>query len=124
VDAPAVFVSSIALGVCVDDTIHFLAAVRLARQSGLAGVRALCCALANVGHALVTTTIVLVVGFGVLIGAEFRPNVVIGQLAVPMFALALFTTLLITPALLCVLAPGRRQKEELPKTALVGSSGV
>ncbi len=53
-----------------------------------------------VGRPIITTTLVIALGFSVMALAHFRPNVAIGQLAVIMVALALIADFVLTPALL------------------------
>ena len=56
VDGPAVFVSSVALGICVDDTIHFFTKFTRARARGLDMENSLRAAFHEVGNALTFTT--------------------------------------------------------------------
>jgi predicted RND superfamily exporter protein len=102
-DGPAVIVASVALGVCVDDTIHLLTKYRAARTEGMGTEGALQYALRNVGSAVTWTTVVLVVGFAALAFSAFRPNMMIGVLGAAMVVLAWAADLLITPAALSYL---------------------
>lgn len=99
-DGPAIFVSSIALGICVDDTVHFLLRYREERASGRSSAQAVGATFEFVGRPIITTTLVIALGFSVMALAQFRPNVAIGQLAVIMVALALIADFVLTPALL------------------------
>ena len=103
VDGPAVFVSSVALGICVDDTIHFFTKFTRARRRGLATDAALRAAFHEVGNALTVTTIILVLGFAVLAFSEFAPNSMMGKLAAVMIVLAWVADFIVTPALLTFL---------------------
>jgi predicted RND superfamily exporter protein len=95
-DGPAVIVVSVALGICVDDTIHFFTKFTRARHRG-ADVQT---AFREVGAALTYTTILLILGFAVLATSQFTPNKMMGQLAVIMIALAWVADFVLTPALL------------------------
>jgi predicted RND superfamily exporter protein len=112
-DGPAVLVVAVALGVCVDDTIHFFSKFYDARKSGSSLEHALRSAFRQVGSALTATTTILVAGFGVLILSDFRPNMLIGQLAIVMIGLAWIADFIVTPALLSLIerAPSNRDKE-------------
>jgi hypothetical protein len=99
-DGPAIFVSSIALGICVDDTVHFLLRYREEQASGRSSAQAVGATFEIVGRPIITTTLVIALGFSVMALAQFRPNVAIGQLAVIMVALALIADFVLTPALL------------------------
>ncbi len=109
IDGPAVIVATIALGVCVDDTIHFLTKFTHARKSGKDANQAVRYAFRQVGAALTWTSVVLVLGFAVLSMSTFRPNMLIGVLGAIMVALAWVADLLVTPALLAWIDRKREQ---------------
>ena len=102
-DGPAVFVSSVALGVCVDDTIHFFTKFSRARAQGQNTVDALRTVFETVGSALTITSVVLMVGFGFLAFSDFTPNSRMGSLAVVMIGLAWVADFCMVPALLSLL---------------------
>lgn len=112
VDGPAVFVSSVALGVATDDTIHLLTKFTRARRKGLRTADALREALATIGNALTFTTLILVLGFSVLMFSEFAPNSMMGKLAAVMIALAWLADFLVTPAILAMLPDPNHKKVE------------
>ena len=97
------FVSSVALGVATDDTIHLLTKFTRARRRGLDTASALREALFTIGNALTFTTIILVLGFGVLMFSQFAPNSMMGKLAAVMIGLAWVADFLVTPAILALL---------------------
>ena len=103
IDGPSVVVASVALGVCVDDTIHLFWKFSRYRNEGLAVDEALRRAFGQVGGALTFTTVTLVLGFSVLTLGTFRPNIVTGYLGASMVALAWVADFLLTPALLSLL---------------------
>ncbi|MFT7536458.1 MAG: putative RND superfamily exporter protein [Hyphomicrobiaceae bacterium] len=117
VDGPAVFVSSVALGVATDDTIHLLTKFTRARRRGLNTADALREALTTIGNALTFTTLILVLGFSVLMFSEFAPNSMMGKLAAVMIALAWLADFLVTPAILALL-PDPNAKKGTAKTNL------
>jgi predicted RND superfamily exporter protein len=99
-DGPAVIVATIALGVCVDDTIHLITKFRAALAAGMSAEEATADAFRQVGAALTWTSLTLVVGFAVLTLSDFRPNMLTGALGAAMVALAWVADLLVAPALL------------------------
>ena len=99
-DGPAVLVCAVALGVCVDDSIHFLSKFTQALDEGHDIETALRRAYRQVGAALTWTTVVLMLGFAVLTQSSFRPNSVIGSLGVIMIGLAWIADFIVLPALL------------------------
>lgn len=122
VDGPAVFVSSVALGVATDDTIHLLTKFTRARRRGLPTADALREALATIGNALTFTTLILVLGFSVLMFSEFAPNSMMGKLAAVMIALAWIADFLVTPAILALLPDPNANKA--PAAANLAETGV
>lgn len=105
IDGPSVVVASVALGVCVDDTIHLFSKFRHFQSQGFAPPVALRLAFAQVGGALTLTTVVLVLGFSMLTLGTFRPNIVTGYLGASMIGLAWLADFVLTPALLSLLGP-------------------
>jgi len=101
VNMAASVVFSMATGIVVDDTIHFLARYREARlQQGLSAPDAIRHIYAKVGTALVSTSLVLSAGFLVLVQSDFSVNSTAGALMSLTIMVALFMDLLFLPAIL------------------------
>ncbi len=106
---------AICLGIIVDDTIHFLAKYRIARMEGASAEDAVRRVIRTVAPALIVTSLVLILGFGVLTASGFQMNSYLGLLTVFVVASALVADLLLLPALLVWLdgrprsAPARRE---------------
>ena len=89
------------LGIVVDDTVHFLSKyIRARREKGYSAEDAVRYAFETVGPALIATTIILVVGFGILSFSSFRLNNWMAQLTAIVIAFALVADLILLPALL------------------------
>lgn len=99
-DGPAILVSSVALGVCVDDTIHFFTKFARAQRRGADAHGALVYALRESGAAMTITTGVLMIGFGTLLLSDFSPNFQMGFLASLMIGLAWVADFVVTAAVL------------------------
>ena len=94
-------VAGITIGIVVDDTVHFLSKyVRAQRERGLGPEDAVRYAFSTVGTALWVTSLVLVIGFGVLAASTFELNASMGLLTATTIALALFADFLFLPPLL------------------------
>ncbi len=97
-------IAAAALGLVVDDTIHYLAAFRTHFQgNALHAVRA---AAESVGAALVLNNLLLVAGFWVGMAGSFLPTVYFSLLTGLAMILGLLCDLLVTPA--CLLLWRRR----------------
>lgn len=95
------FVASVTLGIIVDDTVHFLSKFELARKDkGMAVNDAIQYALQHVGSALITTSVILVMGFSILMLSSFKLNFVLGALSALTIAIALIADFTFLPALL------------------------
>ena len=91
---------SIALGIAVDDTIHFLARFRLELRQGANVPTAISNAILSTGKAIIGTTLVLSMGFFVLYFSEFVPNHEFGILGTIILIIALLGSLFLLPVLL------------------------
>ena len=94
-------VTGMTLGIVVDDTVHFLSKyLRARRELNLDSPAAVKYAFSTVGLALLTTSIILAVGFGVLTLSSFLMNSSMGQLTAITIALALAVDFFLLPPLL------------------------
>lgn len=95
-DVATVTVASIALGLVVDDTIHFLEHyVRAGRAA-----RAVETCLRRAGRPILISSLAVAAGFAAFAAAPFRPTVRFGVLVAATSVLALVCDLLVLPALL------------------------
>lgn len=116
VDLALSVVMCMSLGIVVDDTVHFMSKYnRARREHGLDAVGGILHAFRTVGLALVVTSVVLVVGFGVLAFSNFNPTRETGTLLALTIALALLVDFLLLPPLL-LLADRRKTGQEEPSS--------
>jgi predicted RND superfamily exporter protein len=99
-DVGTVMIASVALGLVVDDTIHFLSKLKENTDSGKGMKRAISDTMNRVGRPIIFTSIVLSFGFLVLIFASFNPVIHFGVLASAVIILALIFDLIVLPAIL------------------------
>ena len=94
-------VVAMTVGIVVDDTVHFLSKFRRARlEYGQSPEDAVRYAFDTAGRALITTTVVLVAGFLILVFSPFVPTAQVGVLTAVIIASALVADLSLLPALL------------------------
>ena len=94
-------VSGMTIGIVVDDTVHFLSKyLRARREQGLSAEEAVRYAFHTVGTALWVTTLVLMLGFGVLAFSDFELNAGMGLLTAITIGLALLADFFFLPPLL------------------------
>lgn len=103
-------VSGLAVGIIVDDTVHFLAKYQLARRAqGKSARDAVRYAFEHVGPAIVATTVIVSAGFAMLGLSTFRVTAYMGVLTSLSVSCALLADFFLLPALLVVI-DGRRTK--------------
>ena len=111
-------VTALSLGIVVDDTVHFLCKFLDAREKhNLSLNDAITTAFKNVGPALITTSLVLVVGFATLAFSEFTLNKDMGLLTSITIMLALVFDLLFLPPFLIVLSSMKLFSADKPMAA-------
>jgi uncharacterized protein len=109
-----ILVFSIAFGISVDDTIHFLAKYRQELQANHWKIRkSVYAALRETGVSMFYTSIVLFFGFSVFIISNFGGTVALGALVSATLLFAMLANLLLLPSLLLSLERSIANKEVL-----------
>ncbi|MEO1657045.1 MAG: MMPL family transporter [Pseudomonadota bacterium] len=94
-------VAAISLGIVVDDTVHLITKyVRARREQGLSAEDAIRYSFNTVGLAIIVNTIILSIGFSVLMFSTFKVTVDMGLLTSLSIVFALVLDFLLLPALL------------------------
>ena len=106
---PTAMTFAVALGIAVDDSLHFLLRYRKELAQGLNREKAIQSTIMNTGSALMITTTVLVAGFSVLVLSAFLPTYQFGLLSAGMIGAALLCDLTLLPAL-CLVLPSQNQR--------------
>ncbi len=106
------------LGIVVDDTVHFASKYLRARRIDLLSPEAaIRFAFSSVGAVLITTSIILIIGFMILTLSSFAINAGMGQLSALTIALALLTDFTAFPALLLLCDRQSRSQPIEPREA-------
>jgi len=96
-------VTSVTIGIVVDDTVHFLSKyVRAKREGHSTTHQAIRYSFSNVGIALVVTSIILVLGFSILMLSPFKMNAILGALSALTIGIALLVDFSFLPAVLAM----------------------
>ncbi len=106
---------SIAFGISVDDSIHFLAKYRqeLFLNRFFVPV-AVSKSLRETGASMIYTSIILFFGFVIFAASEFGGTVALGALTSTTLLMAMFTNLIVLPALLLRFDTGKRNVQSHP----------
>jgi len=112
----SVIAFTVAFGLAVDDTIHFLNRLAVEESRTNSPEKAVRQTLFVVGPVLVLTTIVLVLGLAVTVFSAVPPTQLFGRLAMTMLVAALIADLLLLPAIILTLRKlrpvGRRVEDD------------
>ncbi len=93
-------IASIAIGLAVDDTIHYLVHFNREFQRDLDTRRALRATIASIGRPIVYTTVCICIGFFILTLSSFKPTAILGFLLVVTMVAALAGDLILLPSLM------------------------
>jgi predicted RND superfamily exporter protein len=105
-------VAPVALGIIVDDTVHFMSKyLRARREQGKSPAEAVRYSFHTVGTALWVTSLVLVVGFSVLAFSGFKMNTHMGVMTIISVMCALVADFLFLPSLLMKLEEKQYARE-------------
>ncbi len=108
---------TIAFGIAVDDTIHFMSKLKLELMKGKSMLYAVKRTFLSTGKAIVVTSIILCGGFITLIGSNFLGTFYIGLLISLMLFFAVLADLLLLPVLLFFFYPREKFAQGSPQTA-------
>ncbi|MGD8961525.1 MAG: MMPL family transporter [Desulfobacterales bacterium] len=93
-------IASVAIGLAVDDTIHYLVRYNREFKTDLDEKRAIKDTLTHVGKPITFTTITICVGFSVLLFSGFKPTAIFGVMMVITSLSALVGDLILLPSLI------------------------
>ncbi|WP_442481830.1 efflux RND transporter permease subunit [Aeoliella sp. SH292] len=128
VDIGIMMTASVALGVAVDDTIHFVSWFRRGITAGMSRYDAVMEAYERCGTAMVQTTLVAGLGLAVFAVSTFTPTQQFGYMMVIILVAALVGDLILLPALLIgpvgAWFPAGRPVSEEVREVLVATSGA
>lgn len=103
---------TIALGIAVDDSIHYLARFRIEYMRSGALFASLTKTTVQTGRAIIVTSLILIAGFGTLITSAFTSTAMMGILVCTTIAAALLADLFVLPSLFYLIKPKLHFKKE------------
>jgi predicted RND superfamily exporter protein len=110
-DIMTITIAAIAMGIAVDDTIHFIHRFEEEFKIDHDYINALKRAHNGIGHAMYYTTLVIVIGFSILMLSNLVPTIYFGLLTVAIMIAVLAADLLLLPKLLLMFKPYEKLKE-------------
>lgn len=110
-DIMTITIAAIAIGIAVDDTIHFIHRFEDEFKFDKDYVNAMRRSHRGIGHAMYYTTIIIVIGFSILMLSNLVPTIYFGLLTGIIMINVLAADLLLLPKLLLMLKPYEKLKE-------------
>ena len=104
-DPGTTMIGSIALGLVVDDTVHFLVRFRRKMVSGRSIESGIYETVLEAGRPITVTSFVLAISFLILLLGSFNPNINFGLVSAIIILLALVADLMVLPAALKLVRP-------------------
>jgi predicted RND superfamily exporter protein len=98
-DLMTIMIASVALGITVDDTIHYVHRYLEELRNG-SGEKAVERCHASVGYALLYTSLIVILGFSLLAFSDFVPSILFGLLTGLAMAMAVIFDFSVLPMLL------------------------
>ncbi len=102
INTATAIISAVAIGIAVDDTIHFTIHYIRYRDEGHSCFEAIARTWTTKGLAAIATSVVLIGGFGILVFSDFIPTAQFGFLCAVIMLVALLADLFVLPALLAL----------------------
>ncbi len=99
-DLGTMIVGAVTMGLAVDDSIHVMNRYLQAHKEGHSVSNSLHLALTESGHAIILSSMVLIVGFGMMLFGSFVPFIYAGCFSTIIMSMALLGDLVILPDLL------------------------
>ena len=97
-------ISSVAIGIAVDNTVHFLTQYQMKRDEGWSIVESVRSGIKVKGRAMISSSIIVCIGFGVLVLASFVPTIYFGLLNTFIMVVALLADAVVLPSLILLRA--------------------
>lgn len=104
-DIMTITIAAISIGIGVDDTIHYIHRFTDEYEKTNDYIQAMKNAHNSIGYAMYYTSLVIVLGFSILVLSNFIPTIYFGLLTVLVMFMVLLADLLLLPKLLVMLKP-------------------
>jgi predicted RND superfamily exporter protein len=117
-DYVRLMIASVAIGIAVDDTIHHMTRFSLEFRRSGRYEQALRNSMADVGRALIITSVVLIAGFLVFTASRLDSMALFGTLLASTIGVALLADFLLMPALILTFKPfGPESRRDAPPSS-------
>jgi predicted RND superfamily exporter protein len=110
-DMMTITIAAISIGIAVDDTIHYIHRYKEEIEDGYDDLEAMHRCHGSIGYAMYYTSIVIIIGFSILVFSNFLPTIYFGLFTGLAMLIALVAALTLLPQLLIVFKPYKKKGE-------------
>jgi hypothetical protein len=110
-DMMTITIAAISIGIAVDDTIHYIHRYKEEIEDGYDDLEAMHRCHGSIGYAMYYTSIVIIIGFSILVFSNFLPTIYFGLFTGLAMLIALLAALTLLPQLLIVFKPYKKKSE-------------
>jgi hydrophobe/amphiphile efflux-3 (HAE3) family protein len=103
-------IAAVAIGIAVDDTIHFICEYQRLIKAGASTQEAVQKTIVTKGQPIITTSLIMIGGFGTLLYASFVPSVQFGFLSALVMVFAVVGDLVVLPAMYLFFLGGSQKR--------------
>jgi len=104
-DMMTITIASISVGIAVDDTIHYIHRFTTEFQIDRNYIKTMHRCHGSIGHAMLYTSVTIIIGFSILVLSNFIPSIYFGLLTGLAMLIALIASLTLLPQLIVVFKP-------------------
>lgn len=104
-DIMTITISAIAMGISVDDTIHYIHRFKVEFKKDNIYTNAIVRTNSSIGHAMYYTSLTISIGFSILMLSNLIPTIYFGLLTMMVMITALISDLILLPKLLLLIKP-------------------
>jgi len=104
-DIMTITIAAIAIGIGVDDTIHYVHRFKKEFQKNKDYALAVEASANSIGHAMEYTTVTIMLGFSILVLSNLVPTIYFGLLTILVMAAALLANIILLPKVLMFFKP-------------------
>jgi predicted RND superfamily exporter protein len=106
-NAATALIAAVALGVAVDDTIHFLTAFRKNIEQKISISESIRFVILEKGRAILSSSLILTIGFSIMILSVFVPTIYFGLLSAVIMITAVMGDIFVLPAVVLLMKNNR-----------------
>jgi hypothetical protein len=110
-DIMTITIAAIAIGIGVDDTIHYIHRFQNEYEHKQNYLQAVEASANSIGHAMEYTSVTIMLGFSILVLSNLIPTIYFGLLTMLVMGAALLANIILLPKVLLIFKPFRKKRK-------------